>query len=153
MFHGTAVASSQANRSFIRSHSHHPLCLGGVAIWLSPVPLVPAHDNRLQLSRGCSHHCLAIYLSVKLVIIYGPRQVTVVRLWTWRFQPGSSITRRFTLTCTECTADALLSSGAALSSFCMCVMKRFTYFNLVEEENGTLWRDNQRQFYQLSMSQ
>lgn len=38
MLHEAAVASSQANRSSIRSHSHHPLCLGGVAIWLCPVP-------------------------------------------------------------------------------------------------------------------
>lgn len=29
-----------------------------------PCSLVPAHNNRLQLSRGISHHCLAIHLSV-----------------------------------------------------------------------------------------
>lgn len=80
-----------------------------------PCPLVPAHNNRLQLSRGSSHHCLAIYLSVKVGIIYGPRQVTVVCLWNWRIQPSwCSITCRFLLTCTVWTADALLSSGAAL---------------------------------------
>lgn len=44
--------------------------LGGVAIWLYLVPLVPAHNNRLRLSRGSSHHRLAIYLSVEVVIIY-----------------------------------------------------------------------------------
>lgn len=44
--------------------------LGGVAIWLYLVPLVPARNNRLQLSRGSSHHRLAIYLSVRVVIIY-----------------------------------------------------------------------------------
>lgn len=44
--------------------------LRGVAIWLYLVPLVPARNNRLQLSRGSSHHRLAIYLSVKVVIIY-----------------------------------------------------------------------------------
>lgn len=43
---------------------------GGVAIWLYLVPLVPARNNRLQLSRESSHHRLAIYLSVKVVIIY-----------------------------------------------------------------------------------
>ena len=87
----------------------------------STLSLVPSHNNRLQLSRGSSHHCLAIYLSVRVVIIYGPRQVTVVRLWTWRFQQGCSITRRFSLTCTECTADALLSSGANPNCFFLCV--------------------------------
>lgn len=44
--------------------------LGGVAIWLYLVPLVPAHNNRLRLSRGSSHHRLAIYLNVEVVIIY-----------------------------------------------------------------------------------
>lgn len=111
-------------------------------------PLVPAHDNRLQLSRGSSHHRLAIYLSVKVVIIYGPRQVTVVRLWTWRFQSGCSITRR----------SHWLVLNALQMHYCpqeqlwvvfMCFL-RFTYFSWVKKhcrllkENGTLWRDNQR---------
>ena len=122
MLHEAAVASSQANRSSISSQSHHPLCLGGVAI-CSALSLVPAHNNRLQLSRGSSHHCLAIYLSVRVVIIYGSRQVTVVRLWTWRFRQGCSITRRFSLTCTERTTDASLSSGADLSCFFMCLIE------------------------------
>lgn len=100
-----------------------------------PCPLVPAHNNRLQLSRGSSHHRLAIYLSVKVVIIYGPRQVTVVRLWNWRVQLGCSITRRFSLTRTECTADALLSSGV----FFFYVFDRgkslkFTSFNLAKKK-------------------
>lgn len=38
MLYEAAVAGSWANRSSIRSLSHHQLCLGGVAIWLGPVP-------------------------------------------------------------------------------------------------------------------
>lgn len=119
-----------------------------------PCPLVPAHNNRLRLSRGSSHHCLAIYLSVKVVIIYGPRQVTVVRLWTWRFEPGCSITRCFSLTCAECMLQCCPQEQLWVVFYVSDWLKVLhTSLNLAKnhcrllKENGTLWSDNQRQFY------
>lgn len=62
MLHEAAVASRQANRSFIRSFLI--ICSASktqrMALPCSRA-LVPGHNNRLRLPRGISHHHLAIY--------------------------------------------------------------------------------------------
>lgn len=76
---------SQEPEATAHEHPSDPepiiLCVPGRCGHLAvPLSLLSDHNNRLQFSRGSSPHHLAIYLSVKRVIIYGPGQLTVVRL-------------------------------------------------------------------------
>lgn len=71
--------------------------LGGVVILLCPV--LCSLPDRFQVSQGSLPHCLAIYLSVKFINIYGPRWITVLH-WSWMFKQNCSITRCFSMTCT-----------------------------------------------------